>query len=206
MAGINVGVLASGRGSNFEALVRATRKEAIDADIRLLIANVPGAPALDRAAALDVPALTVDHRQFRTRREFEQAVTAELDRHDIRLVCLAGFMRILSPWFTARWPNKVMNIHPSLLPAFAGLQGTRVHEAVIESGARVTGCTVHFVSDDLDGGPIIIQRAIAVRDDDTPESLSLRVLVEEHHAYPEAVKLYCDQKLEVSGRRVRRLE
>lgn len=206
MARINVGVLASGRGSNFEALVRATRREAIDADIRVLIANVPGAPALDRAAALEVPALTIDHRQFGTRREFEQAVTAELDRHDVRLVCLAGFMRILSPWFTARWSNKVMNIHPSLLPAFAGLRGIQVHEAVIASGVRVTGCTVHFVSDDLDGGPIIVQRAIAVRDDDTPESLALRVLVEEHHAYPEAVKLYCEQKLELSGRRVRRLE
>lgn len=206
MAGVNVGVLASGRGSNFEALVRATRKEAIDADVRVLIANVPGAPALERAAALEVPAVVVDHRQYHARREFEQAVTAELDRHDVRLVCLAGFMRILSPWFTARWQNKVMNIHPSLLPAFAGLQGMKVHEAVIASGARVTGCTVHFVTDDLDGGPIIVQRAIPVRDDDTPDSLALRVLVEEHHAYPEAVRLFCERKLEVNGRRVRRLE
>jgi phosphoribosylglycinamide formyltransferase-1 len=160
--------------------------------------------AIKRAAALGIPSVVVNHREFGNRREFEQAVTAELDRHEAELVCLAGFMRILSPWFTDRWAGRVMNIHPSLLPAFAGLHGMQVHRAVMESGVRITGCTVHFVDDKLDGGPIIVQRAISVGDDDTPESLSMRVLAEEHLAYPEAVRLFAENRLEITGRRVRR--
>lgn len=128
---------------------------------------------------------------------------AELNHHNINLVCLAGFMRILSPVFVAAFDNHIMNIHPSLLPAFAGLQGIDVHKAVMAAGVKVTGCTVHFVNTDVDAGPIIVQRAIAVRDVDTPESLALRVLVEEHLAYAEAVKLFCTGRLKVEGRRVR---
>ena len=203
MSRVSIAVLASGRGTNFEALVHATRRGDTNGEIRLLVANIPDAPVLKRAEVEHVPAAIIAHRQFKTRAEFEQALIAELNRQNINLVCLAGFMRILSPVFVTAFENHIMNIHPSLLPAFAGLQGMDVHKAVMATGVKVTGCTVHFVSTDVDAGPIIVQRAIAVRDVDTPESLALRVLVEEHLAYAEAVKLFCTGRLKVEGRRVR---
>jgi phosphoribosylglycinamide formyltransferase 1 len=200
---IGIAVFASGRGTNFEALVHATRHAEINGEIRLLIANIPDAPVLKKAESEHVPAVLIPHRESKTRAEFEQALLAELKHHDIDLVCLAGFMRILSPIFVGAFENRIMNVHPSLLPAFAGLQGIQVHEAVVAAGVKVSGCTVHFVNTDVDAGPIIVQRAVAVRDADTPESLALRVLVEEHHAYAEAVKLFCSGRLKVEGRRVR---
>lgn len=203
MSRVSIAVLASGRGTNFEALVHATRRPDTNGEVRLLVVNIPDAPVLKRAEAEHVPAAIIAHRQFKTRAEFEQALIAELNRHNINLVCLAGFMRILSPVFVTAFENHIMNIHPSLLPAFAGLQGMDVHKAVMATGVKVTGCTVHFVSTDVDAGPIIVQRAIAVRDVDTPESLALRVLVEEHLGYAEAVKLFCTGRLKVEGRRVR---
>ena len=196
-------MLASGRGTNFESLVRAIRRENIDGEVRALLANEPGAGALARAEALGIPSKVVNHRDFKTREAFERALTAELERHNVELVCLAGFMRILSCTFVDRFCNRVMNIHPSLLPAFAGLLGIHVHEAVIAAGVKVTGCTVHFVTNDLDAGPIIVQRAIPVLEADDAESLAARVLVEEHQAYPEAVRLFCEHRLKVEGRRVR---
>jgi len=203
---VSIAVLASGRGTNFEALVHATRRADTNGEIRLLVANIPDAPVLKRAEVEHVPAAIIPHRQFQTRAAFEQALIAELNHHNINLVCLAGFMRILSPVFVAAFENRIMNVHPSLLPAFAGLQGMQVHEAVMAAGVKVTGCTVHFVSTDVDAGPIIVQRAIAVRDVDTPESLALRVLVEEHQAYAEAVRLFCAGRLKVEGKRTRVLE
>jgi phosphoribosylglycinamide formyltransferase-1 len=203
MSKVGVAVLASGRGSNFEALVRATKKDIPDAEDRILVCNVPDAPVLRRAEADGIPHLAINHKQFGSRKAFEEEVVKELNRHDVRLVCLAGFMRILSPYFVRHYQNQVMNIHPSLLPAFAGLQGMQVHQAVLECGAKVTGCTVHFVTEDVDAGPIIVQRAIPVRDDDTPDSLALRVLIEEHQAYAQAVRLYAENRLQVEGRRVR---
>jgi phosphoribosylglycinamide formyltransferase-1 len=200
---VGIAVLASGRGTNFEALVRATRHADTNGEVRLLVANVPDAPVLKKAEAEHVPAVLIPHREYKTRAAFEQALVAELNHHGIELVCLAGFMRILSPVFVTAFENRIMNIHPSLLPAFAGLQGMQVHEAVMTAGVKVTGCTVHFVNTDVDAGPIIVQRAIAVRDVDTPDSLALRVLVEEHLAYAEAVKLFCGGRLKVEGRRVR---
>jgi len=203
---VGIGVLASGRGTNFEALVRAVRHGDMNGEVRVLIANVPDAPVLKRAEAERVPGVTVPHRNFKRRAEFEQALVTELRQHDVGLVCLAGFMRILSPVFVKAFENRIMNIHPSLLPAFAGLQGMQVHEAVLAAGVRVTGCTVHFVTGDVDAGPIVVQRAIPVYDTDTPESLALRVLVEEHQAFAEAVRLFCDGRLRVEGRRVRILK
>jgi phosphoribosylglycinamide formyltransferase-1 len=203
---VGIAVFASGRGTNFEALVHATRCADTNGEVRLLVANIPDAPVLKRAEAEHIPAVLIPHREFKTRAEFEQALIAELKHHDVGLVCLAGFMRILSPVFVNAFENRLMNIHPSLLPAFAGLQGMQVHEAVIAAGVKVTGCTVHFVTTDVDAGPIIVQRAIAVRGADTPESLALRVLVEEHQAYAEAVKLFCTGRLKVDGKRVRVLE
>ena len=203
MAKTGIGVLASGRGTNFESLVRAVGRERIDGEVRVLLANVAGAGAIDRAESLGIPAVVVKNRDFKTRAAFEQAMVAELTRHGVELVCLAGFMRILSCTFVDRFCNRVMNIHPSLLPAFAGLLGIHVHEAVIAAGVKVTGCTVHFVTNDLDAGPIIVQRAIPVLEADDAESLAERVLVEEHQAYPDAVRLFCEHRLKVEGRRVR---
>lgn len=202
MSRVSIAVLASGRGTNFEALVRTARRADTNGEVRLLVTNIADAPVLQRAEAEHVPAAIIPHRQFKTRAEFEKAVIAELNHHNINLVCLAGFMRVLSPVFVTAFENRVMNIHPSLLPAFAGLQGMAVHEAVIASGVKVSGCTVHFVTTDVDAGPIVVQRAIAVREPDTPESLALRVLVEEHQAYAEAVRLFCAGRLKVEGKRV----
>ena len=206
MSKVSVAVLASGRGTNFEALVHAARRADTNGEVRLLVANIPDAPVLKKAEAEHVPAVLIPHREYKTRAAFEQALIAELNHHSINLVCLAGFMRILSPVFVNAFENRIMNIHPSLLPAFAGLQGMQVHEAAIAAGVKVTGCTVHFVNADVDAGPIIVQRAIAVRDVDTPESLALRVLVEEHQAYAEAVKLFCTGRLRIEAKRVRVLE
>jgi phosphoribosylglycinamide formyltransferase-1 len=200
---VGIAVLASGRGTNFEALVHAARRADTNGEVRLLVVNVPDAPALKRAEAEHIAGILIPHRDFKQRADFEQALIAELRHHDVGLVCLAGFMRILSPVFVNAFENRIMNIHPSLLPAFASLQGMQVHEAVIASGVKVSGCTVHFVTTDVDAGPIVVQRAIAVRDADTPESLALRVLVEEHQAFAEAVRLFCAGRLKVEGRRVR---
>ncbi|MEO0073790.1 MAG: phosphoribosylglycinamide formyltransferase [candidate division WOR-3 bacterium] len=200
MSRVAIAVLASGRGSNFEAIVR--NAEASPAGIKLLISNVPGAAVLERAKELGVPAAIVDHREFRSRREFEERLVAELEPLNIDLICLAGFNRILSPFFVDRFQNRIMNIHPSLLPAFAGLQGIAVHAAALAAGVKVSGCTVHFVTNDLDAGPIIVQRTVPVLDSDTPETLAERVLAEEHKAYPEAIALFCSGRLRVTGRRV----
>jgi len=203
---LGVGVLASGRGTNFEALAKAAKRGPLDADIRILISNVPDTMALKRAAVHGIPAIVVNHKDYKSRKSFEQAMILELARHDVRLVCLAGFMRILSPLFVEHFRGHLMNIHPSLLPAFAGLQGLAVHRAVIESGTKYTGCTVHFVTEDVDAGPIIVQRVIPVRDEETPESLAVRVLLEEHQAYPEAVRLFSENRLEIHGRKVSTLK
>lgn len=197
-----IAVLASGRGTNFEALALACQQPGFPAELKILVVNVPGAPALERAERFGIPTAVIDHRQFSRRSDFEAEMIRVLEPWEIDLVCLAGFNRILTSRFLDRFPLRIMNIHPSLLPAFAGLQGLRVHEAVIEYGVKVTGCTVHFVTADLDAGPIIIQRVVAVDDGDTPETLALRVLAEEHRAYPEAVRLFCEDRLEVVGRRV----
>lgn len=158
---------------------------------------------LQRAEALEIPTLVVNHRDHKTRQSFELELIRNLESHEVGLVCLAGFMRILSPTFVDHYRDRVMNIHPSLLPAFAGLQGLEVHAAALAAGVKLTGCTVHFVTSEVDSGPIIVQRAIPVREEDTPESLALRVLIEEHLAYPEAVRLFSENHLKVEGGRVR---
>lgn len=198
----NIAVLASGRGTNFEALARACQHPDFPAELKILVVNVPDVPVLARAENYGIKTAVVDHRQFQKRKDFEAEVIRVLEPYRIDLVCLAGFNRILTGYFLERFPLRIMNIHPSLLPAFAGLQGLEVHRAVIEYGVKVTGCTVHFVTGDLDAGPIIVQRAIPVRDEDTPESLAVRVLVEEHQAYPLAVRLFCEDRLMLAGRRV----
>ncbi len=182
------------------ALLAAAADPAFPARIDVVIANVPGAPALDKAAEAGVEALTVDHRGAGGRQAFEERLDAELRARDIELVCLAGFMRILTPWFVDRWNDRLINIHPALLPAFKGLD---THARALAEGCKIHGATVHFVRSEMDTGPVIAQGAVAVGDDDTPETLGARVLEVEHAIYPQALKLVASGAYEIDGMRVR---
>jgi phosphoribosylglycinamide formyltransferase-1 len=199
MAKLNVAVLVSGRGSNLQALIDAAADPAFPARIGLVVSNVPGAAGLTRAAAAGIATATIDHRAFAGREPFEDALDAALTAAGADLVCLAGFMRLLTGSFVARWHDRLINIHPSLLPAFRGLH---VHERVIAYGARFTGCTVHFVRPAMDDGPIIVQAAVPVHADDDVERLAARVLAEEHRIYPLAVRLIGEGRIVVENERV----
>lgn len=196
MAKLKLGVLISGRGTNLQALIDAAADEGYPADIAVVISNVADAAGLDRARKAGIKTLVIDHREFESRAKFDEAVATALETHEVRLVCLAGFMRILTKEFVDRWRDRIVNIHPSLLPAFKGLN---VHERVLESGVRLTGCTVHFIRPEMDEGPIIAQGAVPVMADDTPESLAERVLEVEHRIYPLAVRLIAEGKARVVG-------
>lgn len=183
---IRVAILISGRGSNMQVLVEAANAQDFPAEIALVLSNNPDAAGLDFARAQGIATAVVDHRAFKKDREsFERAMNAELDQAGVELVCLAGFMRLLTPWFIDQWFNRLINIHPSLLPAFKGLN---THERALEAGVKLHGCTVHFVRPDMDVGPIIAQETVAVLDDDTPDTLGSRVLTVEHTIYPHALK------------------
>ncbi|MCZ8098733.1 MAG: phosphoribosylglycinamide formyltransferase [Burkholderiales bacterium] len=193
-------VLISGRGSNMTALIEAARDPAYPAVIDLVLSNRPEAPGLARAAAAGLATACVDHRALADREAFEHAVQAQLEERRIDLVVLAGFMRVLTPWFIARWDGRLVNIHPSLLPSFRGLH---THERAIEAGVRIHGATVHFVVPELDAGPIIAQAAVPVDPADTPETLGARVLEAEHRLYPHALALVASGRLELKDGRVR---
>ncbi len=193
-----VGVLLSGRGSNFLALHGAMARYEVPARIVLVLANKAGAPGIDKARELSITCEVLPHRGLR-RREHERRVIAALRRSKIDWVCLAGYMRLLSPRFVAAFPRRILNIHPSLLPAFPGLDAQR---QALDHGVRVSGCTVHLVDDGLDSGPIVVQRAVPVEDGDTPESLAGRILAEEHRAYPQALKRLLAESWSIDGRRV----
>jgi phosphoribosylglycinamide formyltransferase-1 len=199
MGKLKLGVLISGRGSNLQSLIDACANAAFPAEIACVISNVPGAAGLGRAGAAGIPATIIDHKEFSSGEDFEAAVDAALDAANVELVCLAGFMRLLSDGFAARRRDRLINIHPSLLPAFKGLH---VHERVIEAGARFSGCTVHFVRAAMDSGPIIIQAAVAVQADDGPDALADRVLAEEHRIYPLAVRMIAEGRVRVAGEKV----
>jgi formyltetrahydrofolate-dependent phosphoribosylglycinamide formyltransferase len=205
---LRVGVLVSGTGTVLQGLIDACRRGETAAHIAVVISNVPGAFALERARAAGIPAVTLDHRAFRNRDAFETALRDTLERAGVDLVCLAGFLRILTPRFVDAFAGRIMNIHPALLPAFGGkgMYGDRVHEAVLASGARLSGCTVHFVTPDPDAGPIIVQMPVPVEDGDTPATLSARVRHQELRAYPLAVRLFAEGRLRVEGNRVRVLD
>jgi phosphoribosylglycinamide formyltransferase-1 len=202
MVVLRVGVLVSGGGTNLQAIIDAIERREVPAEIATVISNVRTAQALQRAAQHGIPTSVIDHHDFPDRTVFEQALIAELDSQRVQLVCLAGFMRVLSGVFVRHFDQRIINIHPALLPAFKGLWGHHVHEAVIASGARFSGCTVHFVTEDVDAGPIIVQRVVPVLETDDAATLAARVLVEEHGAYPEAITLYAGGKLRVTGNRV----
>ncbi len=180
-----VAILASGRGSNMAALLQAAAEPGFPATIALVLSNQPDAPALDRARAAGLPALAVDHRAFgRDREAHERALHALLTEYRIEWVCLAGYMRLLTPWLVERWAGRMLNIHPSLLPAFPGLH---THERALAAGCRLHGCTVHLVTPVMDEGPILAQAAVPVLPGDTADTLAARVLAQEHRLYPAAL-------------------
>ncbi len=199
MARVKVAVLISGRGSNLEALIRHATAPAFPAEIVLVISNVAGASGLAHAKAAGIATAVIEHRG-----KEREAFDAELDRaladSGIELVCLAGFMRLLTGDFVRSWQDRILNIHPSLLPAFRGLD---VHERVVAAGVRFTGCTVHFVRPEVDSGPIIAQAVVAVAGDDTAETVAARVLDAEHQLYPLALRLVAEGRVEITGDRVR---
>jgi phosphoribosylglycinamide formyltransferase-1 len=194
-----LGVLISGRGSNLQAIIDATGSGRLDAEIALVISNRADAAGLDRARAASVETLVLPHQRHADRTTYDLALAAELKKRGVRLVCLAGFMRLLSRAFLDEFPNAVLNIHPSLLPAFPGLDAQR---QALEHGVKVTGATVHLVTPDLDAGPILVQAAVAVLDGDSVESLSARILEQEHRIYPEAIRLALSPTWRIEGRRV----
>lgn len=201
MSQVHVGVLASGRGTDFQSLIDARDRGDLGATLAVLVSNVPDAPVIERAERNGIPAAVVDHRPYGKDREaFERAVVGVLRKHRVDLVVFAGFMRLVTPYFVNEFRGRIMNIHPSLLPAFPG---AHAQEDAIKAGAKVSGCTVHFVDESLDGGPIILQKAVPVLDDDTPETLAARILEQEHIFLPLAVRLFAEGRLRVDGKRVR---
>jgi phosphoribosylglycinamide formyltransferase 1 len=192
-------VLISGRGSNLRALIEASAQPHRSAEIALVISNRADAAGLTHAGGAGIPTNVIPHRAFATQVAFENAIDHALQDHGIALVCLAGFMRVLSPWFVERWHDRLLNIHPSLLPAFRGLD---THRRVLAAGVRFTGCTAHLVRAEVDAGPIIAQAVVPVRQDDTEASLAARVLGAEHRCYPMALELIASGRARVVDERV----
>jgi len=192
-------ILISGRGSNMVSLVGAAAEPGFPAEIALVLSNRPGAGGLARAAEAGIATDVVDHKAYPDRESFERALDAHLAGAGIGLVCLAGFMRVLTPWFVERWTGRMLNIHPSLLPAFGG---THTHERALAEGVLIHGCTVHFVVPELDAGPIVAQAAVRVLPGDTPETLGARVLAEEHALYPAALRMVASGAVRLENGRV----
>ena len=200
MASKVLGILVSGRGSNIEAINNKIQSGEIPASIGVVISDNSQAKALETANQWGIPGFCVERKAFDSRIEFEEALLAQLEAHGVELVVLAGFMRILSKHFIQRFSGKILNIHPSLLPSFPGLHA---QEQAIKYGAKVSGCTVHFVDEGMDTGPIVLQQAVTVEKDDTADTLAQRILMVEHQLYAKAIKLYCEGRLQVEGRKVK---
>ncbi len=196
---INIGVLASGRGTNLQAIIEAVEEGRIDGKICIAISDNSDSYALKRAKQYDIETQYIDFRSFKNREDYDKKVVEYLKEKKIELVILAGYMRILSPFFINAYKNKIMNIHPALLPSFPGLQ---VQKKAIDHGVKVSGCTVHFVDEGVDSGPIILQKAVEVKDNDTEESLAERILKEEHQIYPRTIQLFSQGRIVIKGRRV----
>jgi phosphoribosylglycinamide formyltransferase-1 len=194
-----IGVLLSGRGSNFEALAESVSAGRIpNAEIAIVISNREGAPGIDRARQRNLPTRVIPSKGLE-REAYDRQVVAVLNEHKVDLICLAGYMRLLSPYFVAAFPNRILNIHPSLLPSFPGLESQR---QALEYGVKFAGCTVHFVDENLDAGPIVLQAVVPVEDTDTEATVSERILREEHRIYTEAVKIILEENFKIAGRRV----
>ena len=195
-----VAILISGRGSNMVALIDAAKAADFPAEIVLVISNRPDAGGLLHAQAASVATQTIDHKKFANREAFEHELQRILEASRIDIVCLAGFMRLLTPWLVSRWANRMLNIHPALLPSYKGLD---THERALADGVKIHGATVHFVVPEMDSGPIIVQGAVGVRDDDTPDALAARVIAVEHRIYPMALELVAAGKVTVAGEHCR---
>jgi phosphoribosylglycinamide formyltransferase-1 len=193
-----VGVLISGRGSNLQAIIDAVADGRLAAEVAVVISNKADAAGLERARRVGIESLHLSHTDYASREQFDLAIVAELKKRNVALVCLAGFMRLLSEEFINAFPNAILNIHPSLLPAFPGLDG---QGQALGYGVKVSGATVHFVTPELDNGPIILQATVPVHDDDTAVDLAARILAEEHRIYPEAIGLVLDGGWRIDGRR-----
>jgi phosphoribosylglycinamide formyltransferase-1 len=196
---VNLGVLVSGSGSNLQAIIDNIEAGRLDARIRIIISNVPDAFALERAKKHSIPSLVISHKEYRRREDFDKKIVEALQAHEVELVVLAGYMRVVTAVLLRAFPMRVMNIHPALLPSFPG---THVWQAEVDYGVKFAGCTVHFVDEGTDTGPIIIQAAVPVYDDDTAESLNARILKQEHKIFSQAIQLYAEGRLEIQGRRV----
>ncbi len=195
----NIGVLVSGRGSNLQALIDAVESKKINGRISVVISNKKDAFALERAGKHGIKTAVIDHKQYSGREEFEKEIVKCLDDNEVDLVCLAGFMRVLTSFFVSKYPNRIINIHPALLPSFPGVDAQK---QAIDYGVKVSGCTVHFVDEGTDTGPIILQKIVRVLDTDNEHTLAEKILEEEHKAYAEAVALFCDDRIEIQGRRI----
>ncbi|MCS6874347.1 MAG: phosphoribosylglycinamide formyltransferase [Pyrinomonadaceae bacterium] len=196
---MRLGILISGRGSNMAAIIEAVRSGKIPkSEVSIVISNNPQAKGLEKARAYGIETLVISHKGIK-REEHEERIITELRKRKVDFVCLAGYMRLLSEGFIKAFPNRIVNIHPSLLPAFPGLNAQK---QALEYGVKITGCTVHFVDEQLDHGPIILQRSVEVKEDDTEQTLSERILQQEHSAYVEALKLIADDRIRICGRRV----
>lgn len=196
---LRIGVLISGNGSNLQSLIDARASGSLSAEISIVISNVPNAAGLDRATKGDIPISIINHTDFKSREKFESALNAALLDASVDFVCLAGFMRLLTGSFVNKWTNRIVNIHPSMLPAFKGLN---THERALQAGVRFTGCTIHFVRPEMDEGPIILQAAVPVLPGDGVDSLAARVLEQEHIIYPLAVEMIARDRVKVENGRV----
>ncbi len=197
---MRIAVFCSGSGTNLQAIIDAKARGDIKGDLALIVSDVPTCFALKRAAKASVKTFVIDKKDFKSKKEFEEAILQELKKQKIDLVVLAGYMRLLSKDFIQQYKNRILNIHPALLPSFKGMRGIK---DAFECGAKVTGPTVHFVTEDMDAGPIILQSAVSVLEDDTEETLSEAIHKEEHKIYPRAIQLFIEGRLKIEGRRVR---
>lgn len=196
---INIGVLASGRGTNLQAIIEAIEEGKIKGEIKVVVSDHPNACALKRAQQYLIDTRYIDFKEFKNREDYDKEIIKILKEKKIDLVVLAGYMRILSSYFIRTYKNRIMNIHPALLPSFIGLHAQK---QAVEYGVKVSGCTVHFVDEGIDSGPIILQKAVEVCDDDTEESLAEKILEEEHQIYPRAIQLFCEGRLVIKAKRV----
>jgi len=194
-----IGVLVSGRGTNLQAIIDAIENGELSAEIAVVLSNKKEAPALERAQDKSIETVYLDPKQFAGKKEYDLELSRELKKHGVDLVCLAGYMRILNPEFIGMFPGKIINIHPSLLPAFPGLD---VQQKAIDYGVKFSGCTVHFVNEEVDGGPIILQAVVPVHPSDNAETLSERILIQEHLIYPRAIQMIAENRLHIENRKV----
>lgn len=196
---INIGVLVSGSGTNLLAIIEAIKAGEINGVIRIVISDKHDAFALKRARFYNIKTNSINPKGYKNREEYDKEIVSTLKEKEVDLVVLAGYMKILTPYFVNAYKNKIMNIHPALLPCFPGLN---VHKKVLDQGVKVSGCTVHFVDEGLDSGPIILQKTVEVKEDDTKETLAERILEEEHKIYPRAIQLFAQGRLTIKGRKV----